>query len=140
MRRTGVPTQTSKIFFDLLKRFHKPTPLWWVYLLLLMGFTVVFLRVVVVPYIHVPGSVTLAWDPSPTPCPDKFGYNVYRAEQSGVYPAKPVNTEPVKEPTYTDTSVLSGQTYYYVVKARCGNSESGPSNEMKVDIPYKRFR
>ena len=57
-----------------------------------------------------------------------------------MYPAEPVNRELVKEPTYTDRSVLTGKTYYYVVRAMCGNSESGPSNEMKVDIPYKLFR
>ena len=85
-----------------------------------------------------PGSVTLAWDPSPSEkaCPAEFGYNLYRGEKSGNYSAEPVNKELIKELTYTDTSVVTGKTYYYVVKAKCGNTESEPSNEMKVNVRY----
>ena len=111
-----------------------------VYVLLLIIFVVILLRVAIVPYVHLPGSVTLAWDPSPSPCPTKFGYNLYRGEQPGNYSANPVNKELIEEPMYTDTSVVSGKTYYYVVKAKCGNDESAPSNEMKVDVRYRLFR
>jgi uncharacterized membrane protein len=75
--RTGVPTRRNKIFFDLLKPLHKPPPLWWLYALLLIGFTVILLRVAVVPYIHLPGSVTLAWDKSPSVHTGDCGYNLY---------------------------------------------------------------
>jgi hypothetical protein len=85
---------------------------------------------------HPPGSVTLAWDPTPTPCPTEFGYNLYRGDKSGSYSARPVNKRLIKEPKYTDT-VLTAKTYYYVVRAKCDNTESDPSNEIKVDVPYK---
>ena len=125
-----------RIFFDRLKLAHKRPAAVCV---------VVLLVVIVVPSAahsrltgHPPGSVTLAWDPSPSnSCPAEFGYNLYRTEKSGSYPAEPVNKEPIKKATYTDTSVLAGKTYYYVVKTKCGNAESKPSNEMKVDVPYK---
>ncbi|HMF26510.1 MAG TPA: fibronectin type III domain-containing protein [Pseudolabrys sp.] len=124
-----------RIFFDSLEPVHKgPTAVC----------VVVLLLVIVVPSAtqsrlsgHPPGSVTLAWDPSPSSCLAKLGYNLYRRENSGSYPAEPVNKELIKGPTYTDTSVLAGKTYYYVVKTKCGDTESGPSNEMKVDVPYK---
>jgi hypothetical protein len=85
---------------------------------------------------HPLGSVRLAWGPSPSKkaCPAEFGYNLYRGEKSGSYSAEPVNKELIKESTYTDTSVVTGKTYYYVVKAKCGNTESEPSNEMKVHV------
>jgi hypothetical protein len=47
-----------RIFFDLLKPLHKPPPLWVIYPLLLIVFVVILLRVAIVPYIHLPGSVT----------------------------------------------------------------------------------
>jgi len=81
----------------------------------------------------------LAWDPSPSEkaCPAEFGYNLYRGEKSNNYSPEPVNKGLIKEPTYTDTSVITGKTYYYVVKAKCGTTESEPSNEMKVDVPLQ---
>ena len=87
-----------------------------------------------------PGSVMLAWDPSPSEkaCPAEFGYNLYRGEKSNNYSPEPVNKGLIKEPTYTDTSVITGKTYYYVVKAKCGSTESEPSNEMKVDVRDKK--
>ena len=124
-----------RIFFDRLKLAHKRPAA------VCVG---VLLVVIVVPSAahsrltgHPPGSVTLAWDPSPSSCLAKLGYNLYRREKSGSYSAQPVNKELIKEPTYTDTSVLAGKTYYYVVKTKCGDTESEPSNEMKVDVPYK---
>src|SRR5262249_12268901 len=86
---------------------------------------------------HHPGSVTLAWDPTSSPCLTEFGYNLYRGEKSGSYSAQPVNRQLIKKPTYTDATVLAGKTYYYVVKTKCDNAESGPSNEMKVDVPLQ---
>ena len=81
--------------------------------------------------------MTLAWDPNPSRCLTEFGYNLYRGEKSGSYSAHPVNKRLIKEAKYTDSSVFAGKTYYYVVKAKCGNSESAPSNEMKVDVPLQ---
>ena len=44
----------------------------------------------------------------------------------------------IKESTYTDTSVLAGKTYYYVVKTKCGNAESEPSNRNESRRPLQR--
>jgi hypothetical protein len=128
-----------RIFFDRLKSLHKQ--LGAVYVILLLTVLVVLLGALQSRLTaHPPGSVTLAWDPTPSPCLTEFGYNLYRGEKSGSYSAQPVNKQLIKEPKYTDTSVLAGKTYYYVVKAKCGNAESNPSNEMKVDVPYKRSK
>ena len=124
-----------RIFFDRLEPVHKGPAAVCV---------VVLLVVIVVASAaqsrlsgHPPGSVTLAWDPSPSSCLAKLGYNLYRREKSGTYPAKPVNKELIKEPPYTDTSVLAGKTYYYFFFNDTATTESEPSNEMKVDVPYK---
>jgi len=74
------------------------------------------------------GRVTLTWTASSTP---GVGYNVYRATASGAYGATPVNPEPVAGTTYTDTGLVNGTTYYYVVKARDASGHlSEASNEV----------
>jgi hypothetical protein len=77
--------------------------------------------------------VTLAWDPTPSPCLTEFGYNIYRGEKQSSYSAQPVNKQLIKEPTYTDTTVLAGKTYYYVVQAKCGNNESAVVRKNKFE-------
>jgi hypothetical protein len=125
-----------RVFFDRLKSLHKQQGA--VYVVLLLTVLVVVLSAAQsrLTADH-PGSVTLAWDPTPSPCVTEFGYNLYRGEKSGSYSAQPVNKQLIKEPKYTDTSVLAGKTYYYVVKTKCGNTESAPSNELKVDVPLQ---
>src|SRR5262249_14115426 len=122
--------------FDRLKSLDKQPGA--VYVVLLLTVLVVVLSAAQSRLTaHPPGSVTLAWDPTPSPCVTEFGYNLYRGEKPGSYSAQPVNKQLLKGPTYTDTSVLAGKTYYYVVKTKCGNAESEPSNEIKVDVHYK---
>ena len=122
-------------FFDRLKSLHKQPVV--VCLVLLLTISVVVLGAVQSRLTaHPPGSVTLAWDPTPSPCVIEIGYNLYRGEKSGSYSEQPINKQLIKEPKYSDTSVFAGRTYYYVVKAKCGN-ESAPSTELKVDVPYK---
>src|SRR5262245_40592370 len=128
-----------RIFFVGLKSLHKQRGA--VYVILLLTVLVVVLGAVQSSLTaHPPASVTLAWDPALSPCLIEFGYNLYRGEKSGSYPEQPINKQLIKEPKYSDTSVFAAKTYYYVVKAKCGNSESAPSNEMKVDVPYKLRR
>jgi hypothetical protein len=77
-------------------------------------------------------SVSLSWDPSSSTV---AGYNVYRGSVSGG-PYTQIN--PVLDPstTYTDGTVLSGTTYYYVSTAlSSGGVESGFSNQVKATIP-----
>ena len=79
-----------------------------------------------------PHWVDLNWNASTSTL---LGYNVYRGTQSGG-PYSKINS--VLEPTtsYTDTTVTSGQTYFYVVTAvDANNNESGYSNEAKAVVP-----
>lgn len=81
---------------------------------------------------NVTHSAALTWDPSASAV---AGYNVYRSTQSGTAYAK-LTPSADASTTYTDTTVQSGTTYYYVVTAvdSAGN-ESSFSNEAKAVIP-----
>jgi len=83
------------------------------------------------PPVH---SVLLSWTASVSP--NITGYNVYRGTQSGgPYPSKLTST-PNPGTTYTDNSVVDGQTYYYVTTAvDSNNQESANSNETSAVIP-----
>ena len=77
-------------------------------------------------------SVELEWDPNSEP--DLAGYNVYRSLSSGSGYSI-VNPSLVPSPSYTDTTVTPGNTYYYVVTAQnTGGLESGFSNEINTFI------
>ena len=76
-------------------------------------------------------SVALSWNPDPS---GVQGYYVYRGGQSGGPYAKISALQPGT--AYTDTNVVSTQTYYYVVTALGTNSvESGYSNQAVATIP-----
>ncbi len=77
-------------------------------------------------------TVDLTWFVNPEP--DISGYNIYRSEASG-YPYIKLNDMPVNDTAYTDTTVVGGNTYYYVVTAciRAG-SESKYSSEESVTV------
>ena len=78
-------------------------------------------------------SVSLAWDASTSP--NVAGHHVYRGTQSGG-PYSPINLFLVLSTTFTDSSVLAGQTYFYVVTAVDANSvESIFSNEATAVVP-----
>src|SRR5437879_2045587 len=80
----------------------------------------------------IPLARTLSWNPSPS---GVVSYNVYRGTQSGGSYQK-LNSSPVSTTTYTDNSVLAGQTYFYVVTAvDSRNVESVHSNEVSATIP-----
>ena len=78
-------------------------------------------------------TVSLSWKASSTP---NVQYNIYRSTQHlGPYSRK-LNPAPVSATTFTDSTVQSGATYYYVVTAVDQNSaESDYSNEATVDVP-----
>src|SRR3989475_606280 len=61
----------------------------------------------------IPLARTLSWNPSLSAV---VSYNVYRGTQSGGSYQK-LNSLPAPTTTYTDNSVLAGQTYFYVVTA-----------------------
>src|SRR6266704_3049841 len=77
-------------------------------------------------------SVGLSWDPSSSPV---VGYNVYRGTHSGG-PYQRLNPSPQPDTSYTDASVQSGVTYFYVATA-VGTDlvESRHSNETSATIP-----
>lgn len=76
-------------------------------------------------------TVALNWDPSTS---EVVGYYVYRVLVDGTY-AK-INNAPVVPTDYTDASVVSGQTYIYVVTAvTADNVESDYSDPVLATIP-----
>jgi hypothetical protein len=80
-----------------------------------------------------PHSVLLKWNP-PTPMPGLTvtGYNIYRSRPDGSI--GPLASVP--GPTYVDTQVSSGTTYYYFVKAVDAAGHEGlPSNPATAVIP-----
>jgi fibronectin type 3 domain-containing protein len=77
-------------------------------------------------------SVSLSWAASTTP---SVTYNVYRATTSGGYSSTPIASA-VPGTTYTDTTVLAGQTYFYVTKAvNSSGTLSTASNEAQAIVP-----
>jgi len=66
------------------------------------------------------GNVDLSWS-APTGVPPARGYNVYRGSEPGVYGAAPLNTSPLLEPRFQDSTVTNGVTYYYVVRGVGGD-------------------
>lgn len=83
-------------------------------------------------------SVGLSWTASTSP---NALYNVYR--QAGACPAgtgaltgNKLNATPLATTatTYSDTTVIEGQTYCYYLKATLNTLESGPSNTAEAAI------
>lgn len=78
-------------------------------------------------------SVDLSWNASTSQ--NITGYNIYRGIKSGG-PYSKINSVLNASTLYTDTTVIDGQTYYYVVTAmNSSNQESGYSNQTQAVIP-----
>jgi len=78
-------------------------------------------------------SVALSWTASTSNT--VVGYKVYRGTQSGG-PYTLITNTPVTGTTFTDTTVVAGQTYFYVVTAvDGGGNESVNSNEVSAVVP-----
>jgi hypothetical protein len=76
-------------------------------------------------------TVDLTWNASA----DAVGYNVYRGTASGG-PYTMINTALDSNTAYTDATVVSGTTYYYVATAvNSSSEESGYSNQATAVIP-----
>jgi Abnormal spindle-like microcephaly-assoc'd, ASPM-SPD-2-Hydin len=77
-------------------------------------------------------TVGLSWNASTS---SVMGYNVYRGSQSGG-PYTKLNSSTLSGTSYSDSSVQSGTTYYYVATAvDSSNVESGYSNQATATIP-----
>jgi fibronectin type 3 domain-containing protein len=78
-------------------------------------------------------TVGVAWTASTS---SVIGYNVYRGTVSGGPYATMLTASPVASTQITDTSVQSGQTYYYVVTAvNSSDVESAYSGQATATIP-----
>ncbi len=78
--------------------------------------------------------VDLNWNPSTSA--NITGYNIYRGSVSGGPYSQVNNGGLVASTVYTDATVASGQTYYYVVKAVDSSGlESGDSNQAQAVVP-----
>jgi len=78
-------------------------------------------------------SVNLSWTASNSS--GVMGYNIYRGGTSGG-PYSKINSVLDASTLYTDTTVVDGQTYYYVTTAvNSSNEESGYSNQTQAVIP-----
>jgi fibronectin type 3 domain-containing protein len=78
-----------------------------------------------------PHTVDLTWNASA----DATGYNIYRGTVSGG-PYTMINSSSDSTTAYTDSTVVSGTTYYYVATAVNSESqESGYSNQATAVIP-----
>jgi Cep192 domain 4/Immunoglobulin domain len=77
-------------------------------------------------------SVTLSWTDGASGI---TGYHAYSSKVSGGPFIRMTSTE-LTNPTYRDSSVQSGQTYYYVVTAlNSSNQESAYSSEVTAVVP-----
>jgi hypothetical protein len=78
-------------------------------------------------------SVGLSWNASNSQ--DVIGYNVYRSLTSGG-PYGKINSVLDQSTNYTDTTVISGNTYYYVATAvNSSDEESAYSNQAQAAVP-----
>jgi fibronectin type 3 domain-containing protein len=77
-------------------------------------------------------SVSLSWTDTNSGI---AGYNIYRGNASGG-PYTEINSGLDSTTAYSDTSVVAGQTYYYVATAvNESGAESAYSNETQAVIP-----
>ncbi len=77
-------------------------------------------------------SVDLKWKASPSVV---VGYNVYRADKSDG-PYRKLNSSPVRETNYKDTTVQADHTYFYRVTAvDAKGGESGFTSQIKAVVP-----
>jgi hypothetical protein len=77
-------------------------------------------------------STALAWSASTSS--NVAGYNVYRGVKAGG-PYVKLNSSLVVGISYSDGTVLAGQTYYYVTTAVDSTNESAYSNEAQAVVP-----
>jgi hypothetical protein len=67
-------------------------------------------------------SVELSWEAVSTRSDGSVfsgfvGYNVYRRDAGGAYGEAPLNNEPLRTTSYTDTAAKNDTTYFYTVRA-----------------------
>lgn len=73
-------------------------------------------------------SINLSWS-APSGGAPVTSYNILRGTTAGGEVATPIATVPASQTTYSDTSVVAGDTYFYQVTASNAAGTSAPSNE-----------
>ncbi len=81
-------------------------------------------------------SATLNWAWAQGTGDPATGFHVQRAAVTGG-PYATVGTIPIGTLTFTDTTVVVGLTYYYVVSAYNSAGDSSKSNEVACVIPFQ---
>jgi hypothetical protein len=75
--------------------------------------------------------ITVSWTPSTSS--GVTGYNIYRGTSPGGESSTPLNTRgPVTGSSFIDVKTVRGTTYYYIIRATNGSSESTPSTEVRA--------
>lgn len=85
-------------------------------------------------------SVLLSWNasvPATTLSRDAvIGYIVYRSHKAHDAKASPINIQRLMSTSCVDMQIQPGETYFYVTRAvSASGALSGPSNEIRVQIP-----
>jgi hypothetical protein len=80
------------------------------------------------------GAVNLSWTAASGTI---TGYNVYRGTATGGESSAPLNATPLAAgvTSFHDTSVVAGNTYFYVVQAIDGPAVSANSNQASAKVP-----
>jgi uncharacterized membrane protein len=78
-------------------------------------------------------SVRLTWKASTSPV---AGYNIYRSTAPSNFTEPKLNSTPVTDTSFIDTTVESNKTYYYAAKAVDAQGKESPvSNVAQANIP-----
>ena len=82
-------------------------------------------------------SVTLSWTWAQGTGDPATGFHIQRSQVTGG-PYAVIATVPSSSTlTFIDSSVVGGQTYFYVVTAFNGGGDSLPSNQVTCNIPFQ---
>lgn len=78
------------------------------------------------------GAVELGWTLYDHPIIS--GYNIYRSQESGNYPSSPY-AQVGRQTSYTDTGVVAGEEYFYVIRSRdSAGNEHQASEEVSAVV------
>jgi hypothetical protein len=75
--------------------------------------------------------VGLSWEP----VEGATGYNIYRREEGGVFPLKPLNRDPLTVTLYTDLNVENEKQYIYSVRAVRRVVKTDVEGKGSLDVP-----
>jgi hypothetical protein len=79
-------------------------------------------------------DVILSWTASGSS--GVVGYNIFRGTASGKESTTRLNSSPITGTTYTDSNVIAGQTYYYMITSvSSSGTQSGDSGEVSATVP-----